>query len=107
MHIRNGIYIPSSEITPERVYNSRRQFLFSASRILGGLTWAPMILREATGAPLQQATAKAGPYDSPEAWTPEQVVTTYNQFYEFGTDKADPSRMSTGFQTKPWTVSVE
>src|SRR5262249_49963528 len=44
------------------------------------------------------------PYDQP---TPEEDVTSYNNFYEFGTDKGDPIENAKGFKTKPWTVKVE
>ncbi len=39
--------------------------------------------------------------------TPFEDVTTYNNFYEFGTDKSDPAENAKGFKTKPWTVKVE
>ena len=38
---------------------------------------------------------------------PEQVVTTYNNYYEFGTDKDEPAKNAQKFVTSPWTVSVE
>ena len=47
------------------------------------------------------------PYSTTEKVTPEQVVTTYNNYYEFGTDKGDPSKYAQKFVTSPWTVSVE
>ena len=34
-------------------------------------------------------------------------MTTYNNYYEFGTDKSDPARYATNFMTSPWSVSVE
>ena len=42
-----------------------------------------------------------------EKLTPYQDVTTYNNFYEFGTDKSDPARMAGTLKTRPWTVAVE
>ena len=77
----------SSEITPERVYRSRRDFL-----------------KAAFFAPLAGAAQTAG---STEKVTPYEYATTYNNYYEFGTDRSDPSKNSGKFQTKPWTVSVE
>src|SRR5262249_30082631 len=47
-----------------------------------------------------------GPFATTEPRTPLADVTTYNNFYEFGTTKRDPSRESGGFRTRPWTVSV-
>jgi sulfoxide reductase catalytic subunit YedY len=48
-----------------------------------------------------------GPYATDEKPTPYADVTTYNNFYEFGTDKSDPSRNAGTIRTRPWTVSVE
>ena len=48
-----------------------------------------------------------GPYDTDEKQTPYEDITTYNNYYEFGTDKSDPAPKSKNFKTKPWTVSVE
>jgi sulfoxide reductase catalytic subunit YedY len=42
-----------------------------------------------------------------EALTPWEDVTTYNNFYEFGTDKSDPARYAKNFRTKPWTVKID
>jgi sulfoxide reductase catalytic subunit YedY len=42
-----------------------------------------------------------------EALTPWADVTTYNNFYEFGTDKSDPARNAKNFRTKPWTVKID
>jgi sulfoxide reductase catalytic subunit YedY len=47
------------------------------------------------------------PFDTTERVTPEQVVTSYNNYYEFGTDKGDPVKNAQKFVTSPWTVSVE
>ena len=39
--------------------------------------------------------------------TPYQDITSYNNFYEFGTDKSDPAQRASGLKTRPWTVLVE
>jgi sulfoxide reductase catalytic subunit YedY len=48
-----------------------------------------------------------GPYDTDEKLTPFDDISTYNNYYEFGTDKADPARNSKNFKSRPWTVKVE
>jgi sulfoxide reductase catalytic subunit YedY len=48
-----------------------------------------------------------GPFASEEALTPWEHATTYNNFYEFGTDKSDPARNAREFRTKPWSVAIE
>jgi len=91
MVIRKPEIVPSSEITPEHLYTNRRQFLFSAAGVAAGL----------------QVAGKPGAYQVNETKTPEKDVTTYNNFYEFGTQKDQPAKTSSGFRTKPWKVSVE
>ncbi len=91
MLIRRPPAIPGSEITPQRVYLNRRQFIGGAAAVGAGLWWP-----EASLAALQ-------PDDE---ITPESIVTSYNNFYEFGTDKGDPVRYAHNLTTDPWTVTV-
>ena len=93
MLIRRPVDIPSSEITPEPAYQNRREFMKTASALL---------IPTAVG-----AQSRPGRYDTTERVTPYEYASSYNNYYEFGTDKADPSRNSGNFKTKPWTVSVE
>ncbi len=89
--------IPSSEITPKRVYLNRRHFLGA----LAGLAAARAAL--ATKLP---GLAKSQ-YSTGEKQTPFQDVTHYNNFYEFGTDKTQPAELAKNFKTVPWSISVE
>jgi sulfoxide reductase catalytic subunit YedY len=111
MLIRKASDIPSSEITDEKLYNNRREFLKTASAAFCAATAGIMIPGCATAAaPELLQTGKKSPYDADpkvDMPTPYEDVTTYNNFYEFGTDKSDPARNATKFRTKPWTVSVE
>src|SRR5262249_30066069 len=109
MLIRRASDIPSSEITPERIYQNRRDFMkaagvlatAAASTILPGCVTSSA----SSEAPLQ---GKTGQYDVDEKKTPYEYVTGYNNFYEFGTDKGDPARNAPKFQPpKPWTIAVE
>jgi sulfoxide reductase catalytic subunit YedY len=100
MHIRKSSDVPSSEITPESVYLDRRRFIQ-----LGAAG--------AIGASLAACTPDDGaaedpPADMQDRLTPYEDVTTYNNFYEFGTDKSDPSERAPGLlKTRPWSVVVE
>jgi sulfoxide reductase catalytic subunit YedY len=113
----------SSEITPESLYLRRREFIKNAALSVGtaavfgsGLVWL-VGQRPPPDAPDQPplaeapaaATEPAGPgqYDTDEAMTTYQAVTTYNNYYEFGIDKDDPARNAHTLQTRPWTISVE
>jgi methionine sulfoxide reductase catalytic subunit len=108
MLIRRPSDIPTSLITPESVYYNRRQFLatlgFGALGVLAGCDAGPA----ASTPPVVAATASGplGPYDTDEARTSFEQASTYNNYYEFGTDKADPAQNSGEFQPRPWTVEV-
>ncbi|MFI5231316.1 MAG: protein-methionine-sulfoxide reductase catalytic subunit MsrP [Gemmatimonadales bacterium] len=97
----------SSEITPEQLYMARREFI-AAAGVLGAGAIAGGVFPAAAGAQ-QEPQAVGKPYglqsnDKPTPWTD---VTTYNNFYEFGTDKSDPSDNAGNFKTRPWTVRVD
>lgn len=109
MLIQRASGIPSSEITPENLYHNRREFIKMASAILGiaaSTTFVPGCA-PASGSVVSAQAKKPGPFDTTEKPTPYEDVTTYNNYYEFGTDKSDPARNSGRFVSKPWTVKVE
>ena len=96
--------IPSSEITPPEVYRERRRFM----RGMAALASAPLIgAANEVQAGVKLPGVKASAYHLPEDKTAYKDVTTYNNFYEFGTGKDDPAERAGGFKTRPWTVSVE
>ena len=101
---------PSSELTPEQQYLDRRAFIRAAGAIGAGAIAASSGLVTVAGAQQPQEPQAVGkPYglqrdDKPTPW---EDVTTYNNFYEFGTDKGDPSQNAKNFRTKPWTVRVD
>jgi sulfoxide reductase catalytic subunit YedY len=98
MLIRKPDDIPSSEITPESVYLDRRRFLqLGAAGAVGATALTPAGL-----------AACAADADAQDELTPLKDVTSYNNFYEFGTGKDDPAREAPGkLKTSPWTVVVE
>ena len=90
--------IAPSEITPEPVFHARRR-LVKALALGAGASLAPSgVLANAR---YEGKTSERG-----EALTPEAIVTGYNNFYEFGTDKSDPSRYAHEMTIEPWTVEV-
>jgi sulfoxide reductase catalytic subunit YedY len=102
-----------SEITPEHVYLNRRQFIkaFSTATVTAV---AASACREATQAGQADSVAQNVPQDPVDQaeqlaseLTPFEDVTSYNNFYEFGTDKGDPARNATNFRTRPWTVTID
>ena len=96
-----------SEITPERVYRSRREImaLGASSLALAGVN--AFALSEDW---LDAKGFAAGPsfkgQDRAEGITPAQYASTYNNFYEFGTDKGDPARFAEAMTVDPWSVEV-
>ena len=108
MLIRKRDDLKWSDVTPESLYLRRREFLASAAvPVLAGA--ATLVTRDAAGAQGsgQKLTAKKSPLSATEEQTPFNDVTTYNNFYEFGSDKDDPSRNARNFKTRPWTVTID
>jgi len=107
MIIKPSPGIRSSEVTDEKLYLRRREFMKTAAipavAALAGLTPA---LASAAG---QEAlpNVRKGVVTLDESLTPWEDVTTYNNFYEFGMDKGDPVRNSKNLRTKPWTVQID
>ncbi len=101
-----------SDVTPRSVYINRRKFLqgmtlagtaaVAGARILDLLSPAQSVY---AGTKLN--ISSKSPFSTTEPQTPYNDVTTYNNFYEFGTGKEDPSQNAKNFRTSPWTVSVE
>jgi methionine sulfoxide reductase catalytic subunit len=96
-----------SEITPRAAYLSRRRWLLATGAALAVPAAHAQIARPGKLAPLpgaRSAVPGANVMDKPTGYTD---ITTYNNFYEFGTDKADPSRFAGSLKTRPWTVAIE
>jgi len=114
MLINKPADIKSSEITDKQLYLSRRDFLGNGARTLGALAAglaAPGLLLNSETAWSATAEKLAGlrksAYSTDETQTPYKDVTTYNNFYEFGTDKYSPAQLAGTLNTRPWTISVE
>ncbi|AIO65978.1 protein-methionine-sulfoxide reductase catalytic subunit MsrP [Burkholderia oklahomensis] len=107
-----GDDIPRSEITPQAVFENRRRILQAAgAAAAGGLIGAHGLALAAYSSPDPKARKLVAP-TNPKFVVPEKVtsfkdITTYNNFYEFGTDKGDPSRNAGTLRPRPWRVSVE
>ena len=102
-----------SEITPRAAYEGRRAWMKQLAAGALGTGLAAWAGREALAQAAPTAAALAGGKSAVagaltmEKATPRQDVTTYNNYYEFGTDKSDPARNAHTLKTRPWTVSVE
>jgi sulfoxide reductase catalytic subunit YedY len=99
------------KVTPLSLYLRRREFLrLGAGGAVGAAAVVAAARRvHAKGEPEAPALpdVKKGPFGTDEDKTPFADVTHYNNYYEFGTDKADPSANAGDFKTRPWSVSFE
>ena len=84
-----------SEITPEQIYNKRRKFIKSIGLGVGSLSLSSIPF-------LNNAYSQ-----NKTELTSYKDITTYNNYYEFGTGKGDPFKNSQEFVTKPWSVTIE
>jgi len=104
MLIKRPPDILPSEITPPEVYRGRREFMRTAA----GLALAGSLgVQAGSAAAAVKLATRPGPYGTGEELTPWKDVTGYNNFYEFGTDKADPARHAGSLRTRPWTLQVD
>ena len=116
MLIKRPSDIRSSEITDQKLYLNRREFLNAASGTVAaaalGVIGTETLVHAATPAPhgrklenVKPSTFSVDPKnDKPNKW---EEITTYNNYYEFGIDKDSPSMSVGKFNPEPWTVAVE
>jgi len=113
MLIKPSADIRSSEITDKKLYLNRREFLRAttgtAAAVATGVLGAEAFLQAATPAPhgRKLENVQKSPLSTDEKPNKWEDITTYNNYYEFGTDKDSPSMMARTFKTEPWTVTVE
>jgi sulfoxide reductase catalytic subunit YedY len=104
-----GTAIPSSEITPKEAFLSRRNFVTGAAALgVGALTLrrVPGLFHPDAVHADQKLTVVPSKYTVNEPQTPFAKATTYNNYYEFGTDKSEPAKNAHTLKTRPWTVQV-
>ena len=130
MLIRRKKDIPSSEITPYEVYLNRRHFIAHTAHAAAAVAVGPGLVAacdtaegredavggsDADGTDTRRSTFRP---DQERGWaevrseldeplTPYEDVTSYNNFYEFGTGKDDPVRSAGALRTSPWSIAVE
>jgi methionine sulfoxide reductase catalytic subunit len=95
-----------SEVTPKALYLRRREFLATLPAFAGaaaGLFEAPAHTQSGPKIP----GVRPSPFSTTEEKTPFADVTTYNNFFEFGSDKDDPSKNAGRMRTRPWSVAID
>ncbi len=110
MPIKPAPDILPSEITPEHVYLSRRRFLrgLAAAGAVAGMP-AVAAAQAVMGVSVIRGLdyRKNAAYSTDETKNTFEEITGYNNFYEFGTDKADPARHAGRLRTRPWSIAIE
>ncbi len=99
MLIRSGTVLRESEVTDKALWLDRRRFL--------ALGAAGALALSGVDAEAALSTVK-GPFSTDEPPTSLKDVTTYNNFYELGTDKSDPAQLAPSYfgKPKPWSVTI-
>jgi sulfoxide reductase catalytic subunit YedY len=112
MLIQHPADIVPSEITPEPLWRRRREFMRAAgwaigSGLAGALASHPAgaVDGPPAGAALEGVTR--GRFSTTEASTPWKDATSYNNYYEFGTDKYSPASLASRLKVRPWSVVVD
>ena len=112
MLIKKAEDIRSSEITPKNLYLNRRKFLAGAA-VAGAAAATGLGLREMVSPRITVLAAnkidgiQKSPFSTTETITPYKDVTTYNNYYEFSTDKDGPAKLAQNFRTRPWKVKID
>ncbi|MDI1260554.1 protein-methionine-sulfoxide reductase catalytic subunit MsrP [Aquabacterium sp.] len=108
-----------SEITPQQVYQQRRDVLRQMAAGAAGVTlsaWtgqealaqsASVVKRPGKLAALAGARSTVSGAQVADKLTPYEDVSSYNNFYEFGTDKSDPAQAAHTLKPRPWAISIE
>jgi sulfoxide reductase catalytic subunit YedY len=121
LKIKTSADVPSSEITPEAIYRSRREFLRVASVGAAGVVASSWLAgREAPGMaearqssllpslkPLQSTKSKFVVDEAVDKINTYDQITEYNNYYEFTTSKPGVWKISGPLKTTPWTVKVD
>lgn len=107
IRVRKANEIQPSEITDRRVYEARRDFLKSAAGVALGAAGASLFGASDAYAGAKLANIGKSRYSTSEPPNSLQDITSYNNFYEFGTEKEEPAQQAKNFVTTPWSIAVE
>ncbi len=103
IHVRRPWEVREHEVTDRALFENRRRIILGAG---AALALGPFAARAAELPPRGPLDFRPGPYRAEDELTPRRHAVSYNNFYEFGTDKADPARHAHRLRTRPWHVTV-
>ena len=108
MLIKNPVDIRPSEITSKDNYLNRREFIragaIAGGTLLGGSAIAAVV---PDGRRAKLSAVGESPFSTDEAPNSYEDITTYNNYYEFGTGKSDPFENAQDFKPRPWSITVD
>ena len=107
MLIRTSSPVPARDITDERLYVDRRRFLASVGIAAGSIAGAALVPSAAAAQTALPNVRKSPLSTTGEALNSFEDITSYNNYYEFGTDKSDPKANSGRFKPLPWQVKID
>lgn len=99
--------IKSSEITDKELFQRRRFLRAAAVATTAGLLPPALLTSGTVQAGTKLANVRKTDYRVDDKLTPFEYVKSYNNFYEFGTDKKDPAKHAGKMRTRPWAIAVE
>ena len=98
--------LKENQTTPEKLYMNRRQIIAGLGLASGAVTSCAQATTK-PDIPGRKLDFSSSKYKIDEPSTPYDLVTSYNNFYEFGTDKSDPAKYAHTLITDPWSIEVE
>ena len=111
VRIRKPSELPYSEVTPEVIYRSRREFILKASAaglgVAAGVAAAGCDAAGTLEAQARLAAVRNPRYTASDKPNTLEQIAGYNNFYEFGMEKGDPARHAGRMTVRPWTVKVD
>ena len=112
MLIKRPTDIPSSEITDKKAYANRREFIRAVTgtalaTAAGALATEQLVSAQQPAPHGRKLMTKRSPLSTTETPNKWEHITTYNNFYAFGTDKNEPATYARNFKPEPWTVMVD
>lgn len=97
--------LTEADVTPIEVYRERRKFL-QACLATAGTAIGGALISPAASSAISLEPIAASAFSTDEEKTPIEDVTSYNNFYEFGVDKADPAQYAHTLRTDPWSIAI-
>jgi sulfoxide reductase catalytic subunit YedY len=114
MLIKKAADLRESDVTPHELFLKRREFMAAAGVTVAAVATNGLgLFGDAAAVEAQNPNAqklanlKKSPFSTDEKMNSYRDITTYNNFYEFGTDKADPGKYAHSLKPRPWSVVVE